>query len=102
MGDKADASNVISTNNNTITDAESREKIVAAIKQKEFNITDLEKTIGIYESMAKEMENNGDLGKRAAESAEEYKKLVEQRKDELADLQKQLAEIDAQIAELQK
>lgn len=41
----------------------SREKLVDAIKQKEFNIIDLENTIGIYESMAKEMENNGDLGK---------------------------------------
>lgn len=51
----------------------SREKLVDAIKQKEFNIIDLENTIGIYESMAKEMENNGDLGKRAADSAEEYK-----------------------------
>ncbi|MNO34239.1 hypothetical protein D3C76_242700 [compost metagenome] len=101
MGDKVGTSTAINTND-TITDAETRGKLVEAIKQKEFNITDLEKTIGIYESMAKEMENNGDLGKRAADSAEDYKKLVEQRKAELADLQKQLAEINAQIAESQK
>ncbi|MFF2910019.1 hypothetical protein [Paenibacillus sp. NPDC057934] len=80
----------------------SREKLVDAIKQKEFNIKDLENTIGIYESMAKEMENNGDLGKRASDSAGEYKKLVEQRKAELVDLKKQLADIESKIAEVQK
>lgn len=76
-----------------------REKIIKEIEQKTGNIQDLEaNVIPLYESMAKEMATNGDLGKRAQASADDYKKLVEQRKSELAALQTQLTAIDAQIA----
>lgn len=50
------------------------------------------------EALAKELKNNGTLGKQNQQMADDYKILVEKRKTELADLQKQLA----QIAELQK
>lgn len=87
----------VSTSNdiaiNVPTSAENRELLETAIKQKEFNIADLEKSIGIYESMAKELANNGDLGKRAQSSADEYKKLVEQRKAELVELKQQLVNL---------
>ncbi|WP_054939069.1 hypothetical protein [Paenibacillus ihuae] len=80
-----------------------REKLTKAIEQKKANITDLEtNVIPPYEIMAKELANNGDLGKRAQASADEYKKLLEQRKAELIVLEQQLVEVDAQIAALQK
>lgn len=93
MNEETSLDSITAPTNTTTDDAEKQEKLLADIKQKEFNITDLEKSITIYESMAKEMANNGDLGKRAQASADEYKQLVIQRKAELADLQKQLAEL---------
>ncbi|OMD03492.1 hypothetical protein MKX34_17140 [Paenibacillus sp. FSL R5-0636] len=77
--------------------------IEAEIAKKKANIADLEtNVIPPLEALAKELKNNGTLGKQNQQMADDYKILVEKRKTELADLQKQLAEIDAQIAELQK
>ncbi|OMD07178.1 hypothetical protein [Paenibacillus odorifer] len=69
------------------------ERITAGIKDLETNV------IPPYEAMAKEMATNGDLGKRAQASADEYKKLVEQRKTELAFLKEKLAQINTQLGE---
>lgn len=73
--------------------------IEAEIAKKKANIADLEtNVIPPLEALAKELKNNGTLGKQNQQMADDYKILVEKRKTELADLQKQLA----QIAELQK
>ncbi|WP_179086955.1 hypothetical protein [Paenibacillus odorifer] len=69
------------------------ERITAGIKDLETNV------IPPYEAMAKEMATNGDLGKRAQASADEYKKLVEQRKTELVFLKEKLAQIKTQLGE---
>lgn len=79
------------------------ERINTEITQKQQNINYLETTaIPDYEQMAKEMADNGTLGKDAAAQAEKYKALLEQRKQELVDLQQKLTEINTKIAELEK
>lgn len=76
-----------------------KDRILAEIAQKEWNIADLEgHVIPIYEQMSKELEDNGTLGKDAETTLAYNKALVEQRKAELADLKQQLNEIEAKIA----
>ncbi|MNC23772.1 hypothetical protein D3C75_718070 [compost metagenome] len=66
-------------------------------------VLDLEiNVIPPLEALAKELANNGTLGQQNQQMADDYKKVVEQRKAEIVELQKQLAELDAQIAELEK
>lgn len=75
-----------------------RDSLIAEIEQKKENILDLEtNVIPPLVIMAKELATNGDLGKRAEDSAAEYTRLLEQRKAELAELQTQLTEINAQL-----
>lgn len=96
------STSAVNTGSKTLAQLQAeRDKVAADISRITAGVKDLEESvIPSYEIMAKELANNGELGKRAQASAEEYKKLVEERKVELADLQKQLVELDAQIAAL--
>lgn len=77
-----------------------RDEVTSNIERLTAGIKDLqENVIPQYETMAKEMATNGDLGKRAQASADEYKKLVEERKTELAFYQAELASINAALGE---
>lgn len=99
MGENTTVASVSSGETTAKLKAE-REKVVEEIEQKKANIADIEtNVIPPYEVMAKEMATNGDLGKRAQASADEYKALLAQRKTELAYLQEKLSQIQAQLKE---
>ncbi|MGE7614885.1 hypothetical protein [Paenibacillus sp. NPDC101420] len=69
-------------------------KLEASIKGNEEN------NIPFHENLSKELVNNGTLGAQNQEAADAYKQQVREDKVKLTELQAQLTEIDAKIAQL--
>ncbi|MEK4141156.1 hypothetical protein NST48_09390 [Paenibacillus sp. FSL M7-0547] len=80
-----------------------RVKVVSEIEQKSTNIERLKtEEIPRYETFAKEMESNKTMSAKMKAVADEYRQTITQTEIEVVNLQKQLADIDAQIATLGK
>lgn len=97
MGETASAADPL-TDLNT-----KRESLVEQIAAHEKQIKGYNDNIlPTYKSLADELAGNGSLGQRAAEDYAAFKKQVDTWNVELATLQQQLTDLDAQIAALQK
>lgn len=75
-----------------ITNDTTANELLIKIENKKINIAELEKQVQIYEGLAKELENNGNLGKKMLESADRYRVYIAERQAELKVLEDALAE----------
>lgn len=102
LGTEQEAVNKVSSSN---LDSLKNQKdlLLYEISKRESGIKGTEQeTIPFHEQMAKELANNGSLGKQHQDAVDRYKKEVEQMKNELVELKQQLADLDVQIAALEK
>jgi len=80
-----------------------RDQVIREIAKREAGIQNIETdVIPTHEQLAKELANNGTLGKQQLELVESLKKQIGDMKAELVTLNHKLAEIDAKITALLK